>query len=206
MKREARERRRSEILDVATTLLAERGYRDATMLEIAERASASKETLYSWFGGKAGLYEAAIRRNAARVQDALAAQLIREASTETVLTEFGAALLELLLGEDAVAINRAAIAEARSDPTLARSLAKAGRDATLPPFVAFLEARKEELAIEDAGAAAEQFLGLLIRDSQVRRLLGLTTAPSRSEACRQAKRATAAFLQIYRRDSGKTKA
>lgn len=61
------------------------------------------------------------------------------APPEIVLKEFCAALLELLLGDSAVAINRAAISEAQSDPSLARTLASAGREATLPAFIRFLE-------------------------------------------------------------------
>jgi AcrR family transcriptional regulator len=49
--------RREEILKVALCVLAERGYRGASMREIAERSRASKETLYAWFGNKRGLFE-----------------------------------------------------------------------------------------------------------------------------------------------------
>ena len=48
---------REEILEVALSVLAERGYRGASMREIAERAQASKETLYSRFGNKRELFE-----------------------------------------------------------------------------------------------------------------------------------------------------
>ena len=49
--------RREEILEVALAVLAERGYRGASMREIAVRSQASKETLYAWFGNKKGLFE-----------------------------------------------------------------------------------------------------------------------------------------------------
>lgn len=199
MKASTRERRREEILDVATAVLAERGYRDATMLEVAARASASKETLYAWFGGKAGLYEAVIERNARRVQDVLRRHLNDEDPLDTALADFGAALLELLLGEDAVAINRAAIAEARSDPTLARTLAQAGRESTLPIFVSFLDERRKSLKLDDPQDAAEVFLGVLLRDAQVRRLLGVVEAPGRKEIRQRAQAAAQAFLRLYAR-------
>jgi AcrR family transcriptional regulator len=75
MKAASRDKRRDEILDVAIEVLSERGYRDASMLEVARRASASKETLYAWFGDKGGLFEAVIRRNAQAVQAVLARHL-----------------------------------------------------------------------------------------------------------------------------------
>ena len=71
MKKSSRTPRRAHILDVAAKILAERGYRDTTMLEVARRASASKETLYAWFGDKLGLFEAVMRRNAGAVRLAL---------------------------------------------------------------------------------------------------------------------------------------
>jgi AcrR family transcriptional regulator len=165
MKAASRDKRRDEILDVAIEVLSERGYRDASMLEVARRASASKETLYAWFGDKGGLFEAVIRRNAQAVQAVLARHLEGDAPTELVLVDFGRALLQLLLGDSAVAINRAAISEATSDPGLAQTLSKAGRDATLPSFIRFLEQRRKpgDLRMEAASEAAEDYLGLLLR-------------------------------------------
>ena len=199
MKAGARERRRDEILDVATALLAERGYRDTSMLEVARRASASKETLYAWFGDKHGLFEAVVRRNAEAVQSVLARHLEGEAGTEAVLLEFGRALLELLLGDSAVAVNRAAISEARSDPRLAKILAAGGRDATLPSFRRFLalRGRAGELQIGSAAEAAEDYLGLLLGDAQVRRLLGVLAAPDTAQIEARAARAAKSFLRLY---------
>ncbi len=186
-------------MDIAVDVLAERGYRDTTMLEVAKRASASKETLYAWFDSKAGLFEAVIQRNAETVQTALADILAEKAPVDRVLKAFGHSLLTLLLGDGAVAINRAAISEARSDPTLAETLARAGRDATLPAFVVYLDRQAAcgVLTLDTAGEAAEQFLGLLLGDMQVRRLLGLLPAPTAAEAEARADRTARAFLRLY---------
>jgi AcrR family transcriptional regulator len=169
------------------------------MLEIARRASASKETLYAWFGDKQGLFEAVIRRNAEAVKAVLAQHLEGDAPTEIVLADFGRALLQLLLGDSAVAINRAAISEARSDPRLAQILASAGRNATLPSFVRFLELRQRygALKLDLPAEAAEDFLGLLIGDTQIRRLLGLVAAPKRAWIEARAGRAATNFLRLY---------
>ncbi|MDP6342913.1 MAG: TetR/AcrR family transcriptional regulator [Alphaproteobacteria bacterium] len=186
-------------MDIAVEVLAERGYRGASMLEIANRASASKETLYAWFGDKPGLFEQVIRRNARAVQAALAPRLENDTTAESVLVAFGQALLRLLLGEDAVAINRAAISEAASDSRLAQVLASAGREATLPDFIRFLEghSRNGTWQIDTPSEAAEDFLGLLIGDSQIRRLLGLLPAPGEAEILARANRAAARFSRLY---------
>ena len=199
MKAASRDKRRDEIMNAAIEILSERGYRDASMLEVAKRASASKETLYAWFGDKRGLFESVIRRNAEAVQAVLARHLEGDASTERVLVDFGRALLELLLGDSAVAINRAAISEARSDPSLAQILASAGREATLPSFIRFLELCRERgaLRIEAPSQAAEDFLGLLLADTQIRRLLGLFAAPKKAQFEARAVRAAKNFLRLY---------
>jgi AcrR family transcriptional regulator len=199
MKTASREGRRDEIMDVAVKILSEKGYRDASMLEVARRASASKETLYAWFGDKQGLLEALISRNARTVQDVLARHLDGDAPPERLLFEFGRALLELLLGESAVALNRAAISEAPSDPTLARLLASAGRETVLPSFVRLLEIHNERatLSVEDSSRAAEDFLGLLLGDTQVRRLLGVMPPPGKAQISARARRATDNFLRLY---------
>lgn len=201
----ARDQRRDEILDTAARVLAEKGYRDMSMLEIARRASASKETLYAWFGDKQGLLEALIARNAGRVQQVMTQHLDDEAtpagtSPDHLLLEFGQALLDLLLGESAVAINRAAISEAKADPALARLLTKAGRDSVLPGFVRLLERHRTRgtLAFDDPSRAAEDFLGLLLGDCQIRRLLGVLPPPRKAQIAARAARATETFLQLYK--------
>ena len=200
MQEASRAKRRGELMDIAVEVLVERGYRDTTMLEVAKRASASKETLYVWFGDKRGLFEAIIRRNAQAVQSVLANHLEEHAPTERILADFGCALLALLLGDSAIAINRAAISEARSDPTLAQTLASAGREATLPAFIHFLKQHRERgfLAIESPSDAADDFLGLLLGDLQTRRLLGVMPTPGKAQIQSKAARAAKAFLALYK--------
>ncbi len=199
MKEDKRAKRRDHILDISVEVLAERGYRDANMLEVARRAKASKETLYSWFGDKRGLFEAVIRRNAASVQVVMADQLEADVPTEEAIAAFGAALLTLLMGDAAVALNRAAIAEAASDQTLADTLVAEGRQATLPAFVRYLDGQAERgnLQLTAPQEAAEDFLGLLMGDLQIRRLLGASAKPSKAQIDARARAATEKFLRLY---------
>lgn len=199
MKESDRVGRRDRILDVAVAALAEYGYRDTTMLEVARRASASKETLYAWFGNKPGLFQAVIERNAEAVRDVVAGHLEGDAPVEAALADFGYALAGLLLGESAVAINRAAISEARTAPTLARILSDSGREATLPVFIRYLERCRSRgvLTFDDPREAAETFIGLLLGDAQVRRLLGAMAMPPSARLRTRATLASRRFLLIY---------
>lgn len=195
----AKDNRRDEVMDAAMELLVERGYRDTTMLAVAKKASASKETLYAWFGDKTGLFKAIIERNAETVQRSLLLSIDSETPPDAALTDFGTALVLVLAGDGAIAINRAAISEVRKDPTLANVLSEAGREKTLPILVSYLkrQASTGRLKLDDPAQAAADFLGLLMSDLQIRRLLGRARPPTRKQAAEKAACSVTKFLRLY---------
>jgi AcrR family transcriptional regulator len=192
--------RREEILKVALSVLAERGYRGSSMLEIARRAQASKETLYAWFGDKRGLFEELVRWQAERVDAVITPNLERHADDPSeVLRGFALELQRLLLGDRAVVINRAAISEAASDPTFARILATQGRGSVVPKLERYLEGQRERgrLVFEDAGSAVDALIGLTIGDQQIRRLLGMLPMPEPEQIEARAERTVKQFLVLF---------
>src|ERR671910_3833855 len=143
-KRRSSVERREEILEVALSVLAERGYRGASMREIAERAQASKETLYSWFGNKRELFEELVGWQAERVDAVVAPNLERDGDDPSeVLRGFALELQRLLLGDRSVVINRAAISEAPADPSFAKVLSAQGRGSIVPKLVRYLEGERD---------------------------------------------------------------
>ncbi|MEL7215813.1 MAG: TetR/AcrR family transcriptional regulator [Pseudomonadota bacterium] len=184
--------REQAILDAARAELIAVGWKKASMTAIARRAGASKETLYAWFGNRAGLFERLIRENAAQADLALAA----EGSIEDVLTGFGTALLSLLTSPVSLALNRAAIAEADHDASLGRLLLEAGKGATMPGFAALITRGIEEGALDIANPAqaAEDYLGLLKGDMQIQLLL---TCGEPGDPHEQARHATRQWLRLY---------
>jgi AcrR family transcriptional regulator len=56
------DRTRSEILEVATSEFADRGYAGARVDEIADRTRTTKRMIYYYFGGKRQLYEAVLEQ------------------------------------------------------------------------------------------------------------------------------------------------
>lgn len=64
--------RERQLVDVAEAVFAERGFRDASMDEIALRAGVTKPVLYDHFGSKEGLMAACIRRSGAQLFTAIA--------------------------------------------------------------------------------------------------------------------------------------
>ena len=195
--------RREEILKVALSVLAERGYRGASMREIAVRSQASKETLYAWFGNKRGLFEELVRWQAERVDAVIAPNLERDGDDPSEdLRGFALELQRLLLGDRAVVINRAAISEATSDPTFARILATQGRGSVVPKLERYLEGQRERgrLDFEEVGTAIDVLIGLAIGDQQVRRLLGVLPMPEPEQIEARAERAVRGFLTLFGRE------
>ena len=54
--------RREQLIEIARTLFAERGFDGASVEEIAARAEVSKPVVYEHFGGKEGLYAVVVDR------------------------------------------------------------------------------------------------------------------------------------------------
>jgi len=192
-------RRRDQILDAALGLLEEHGYRDTTMLQVANRARASKNTLYQHFPTKQALFAALVARAAAAMNADIVDALQADQPPEATMRSFGTHLLRLLTGRQSLAINRAAIAEAAVAPELALALAANGRDHTSPLLARYLKQQMaaghlRQVPLPDA---IECFIGLLVGDLQVRLLWGVAEPPGDAVIQARAKRAAARFMVLF---------
>ncbi|SFC90657.1 TetR/AcrR family transcriptional regulator C-terminal domain-containing protein [Streptomyces aidingensis] len=189
--------RRAAALDAALAELLGRGVTGLTMQGVAARAGSSKESLYSWFGSRQGLLAALIERQAEQVNTAVAAAVARPADDiAATLTAIARNLLTLLVGDVSVALNRAAM----TSEELAALLLRHGRHTTGPLVADFLGAlaRRGRLRIDDPGEAFQLLYGLVVRDLQIRVLLG-EPAPAEEELSAQARTAVRRFLALTAR-------
>lgn len=185
--------RRAFVLDATFAELADRGYQNLTMTGIAQRAGASKETLYSWFGNKKGLIAALVHDQAAEADARLVDVLGEAADIEGTLVAFAERLLALLTGERSVALNRAAM----TDPELAELLLREGRHRTGRLVERYL-AEAHSRGRLHAPRPEESFTllyGLVVRDTQIRVLLG-DPAPPPAAVAERAATAVRQFLEI----------
>ncbi|OJF12768.1 TetR/AcrR family transcriptional regulator [Couchioplanes caeruleus] len=162
--------RRQAALDAALAELVAHGLDGTTMQAVAARAGCSKESLYAWFGNRDGLLSALIRRQAEQVNTAVAAALDRPTQPRTTLVAIAENLLHLLTSDASLALNRAAMANAE----LAALLLRHGRHTTGPLVEAFLArlAGEGRLRVDDPADAFRLLYGLVVRDAQIRALLG----------------------------------
>lgn len=188
-----REERQRRVLDAALEELTEHGYDKSTMLGVASRAGASKETLYSWFGNKQGLFSALITQNADASAERVEAALAGDGDPRETLVGYSIGLLSLLTGEGSVAINRAAM----SSPELSEMLLESGRFRVGPIVESYLErlANQGVIKISSPADAFVLLYGLVIQDTQIVVLLG-HDAPSKAAIKKRAVAAVDRFLQL----------
>lgn len=193
---ERKAQRRRAIEAAAYRALAERGYAGASMLAVATAAGASNETLYRWYGSKLGLFGALVAANAREARESLEAAIAARADPIMALAAVAPALLALVLGERAVALNRAAAADETGE--LGRAIAAQGRETIVPLIAALCEQAMAEgaLSAPSARQAAEWFIALVIGDAQIRRVIGAASEPAAAEIEARAASAMAAFARL----------
>ncbi|TPL04460.1 TetR/AcrR family transcriptional regulator [Mesorhizobium sp. B2-4-10] len=191
--------RRERIEEAAYAVLRETGYKSASLLAIAKRASASNETLYNWYGNKQTLFRSLIEANAGEARKLLEDALHQARDPLETLNLLGPVLLTLVTGDKAVALNRAAAGDVNDTGTLGQSIAQFGRN-TIMPLVGDLlrtASRAGLIACDDPAEAADIYISLLIGDLQVRRIVGVLEELPRAEIEQRSNRAFTLFLRLY---------
>lgn len=195
--------RQQAVLTAALDLLVEEGDR-LTMTAVARRASCSKETLYKWFGDRDGLLTATVQWQATKVRaPRVDRRSLDAASLRQSIEQFARDLLGTLAGEVSVTLNRLAVTDAGAQKRgLGQIVLENGRLEMGRRLKPVLEAGRDArlLRFESSEEAFRTFFGLVVRDVQIRLLLGedLHLPPARIEA--DARAAAEQFLQLYRRE------
>lgn len=192
--------RQQAVLTAALALLVEGGDR-LTMTAVARRASCSKETLYKWFGDRDGLLTATVQWQAAKVRmphvdrRRLDAQVLRQG-----VEQFALDLLTTIVGQVSVTLNRLAIEHAGAEKRgLGAIVLENGPLAIRQRLKPVLEAGREArlLRFDNSEDAYRTFYGLVVRDAQIRLLLGESLSYPPAEVERDARAATAQFFELY---------
>lgn len=200
MRQDTREKRQAEIEAAAYDVLEERGYSGASMLAIARKARASNETLYNWYGDKTGLFGALVRGNAAACREHLETRVTQGGDAIATLSGFGPALLGMLTGDRAVALNRAAAADTTG--ALGKILAEEGRKTIAPLLADVLDLARSQNLLDgkDLHEMTETYLNLLIGDIQVRRVTGQLPQLTPEECERRSAQALRHMQALYNSD------
>ena len=202
LREEAFTPRQQQVLTAALELLVEGGA-GLTMTAVARRASCSKETLYKWFGDRDGLLTATVQWQAAKVRVPRVDRYKLDATTlRQSIEQFARDLLGTLAGEISVTLNRLAVTHAGDEKMdLGTIVLENGRLEMGRRLKPVLEAGSDArlLRFDSSEEAFRTFFGLVVRDVQIRLLLGDDLELSQDDIDRDARRATEQFLTLYER-------
>lgn len=192
--------RQKDVLDAALHLLVE-GDGALTMARIARKANCSKETLYKWFGDRDHFLEAMVQWQASKVRVMpLKREAVDISSLFSSLEHFARDWLMVLSSVTSIALNRLAVGTAGADNTrLGKIVLHNGPVAMarrLKPILALgVEAGLFDIEMMDE--AFRTFFGLVVRDMQIRLLLGDILVMDDEVIIREARNATRHFFTLY---------
>ena len=192
--------RQKDVLDAALALLVEAGD-TLTMTSVARRASCSKESLYKWFGDRDGLLTATVQWQASKVRAVpVNPEAFNLASLTAGLQRFASDWLHVLSGTISVALNRVAVGHAGSDKhDLGVIVLENGPFAMARRLKPLLQLGRDTglLRFDETDEAFRTFFGLVVRDVQIRLLLGDRLELTDASIERDSLRATQQFLALY---------
>ncbi|HEY1258640.1 MAG TPA: TetR/AcrR family transcriptional regulator [Stellaceae bacterium] len=163
------------ILAAAKRTFLASGFGAVSMDTIAREAGVSKATVYAHFAGKEELFGAVIGRECEQRFAGFSAHELDPCDARASLTVLARRFLDLLLSPDAIALHRIILAEVPRFPALGDVFWRAGPERNLAQIEAFLRgaAAAGSLDLVDTRLAAEQFVGLVRGETQLRHLLRL---------------------------------
>ncbi len=167
--------KQTAILSVASKLFLERGYDAVSLDDILEKVGGSKATLYSYYGGKEGLFAAAVQNTCKCKLASFQTLDIVNLDPKAGLTAFGKQFLRAISDPYGRSMFRAMIAEAERFPKLAAAFFEAGPEAAIRLLQLHIEhwQKSGSLGRGNAEALAIQFIGLIMGNFHLKNLLGL---------------------------------
>ncbi|MGI9355266.1 MAG: TetR/AcrR family transcriptional regulator, partial [Rhizobiaceae bacterium] len=173
-------------------------------LQFSAEASCSKETLYSWFSDRDGIFAALVEEQAQSMGAALDAAVDvlskgNRTSFEARLLHHAIALLDIMTGHAVIAVNRIAMSQTCVEKP---ALGEATRNMWDIEIVRRFEklfaegARSGDIAKYDTKLQFDGLLGLLVGDRQRRLLLGENARPKNDEMHGIAQKAVTYWLRL----------
>jgi AcrR family transcriptional regulator len=192
---ETPERRRERIVRMAWPLFLKKGYDNVSIDEIIGVVGGSKATIYAWFGGKEGLFEAVVRQKCSDV--VLAIHADPAGSLEAQLTEIGHSFLAMVLSPPILEFHRLMVSIGRTFPETGRLFYQTGPASAYGIVATWIAKQQEEGRIveEDPYRLAVLFLDMLIGEHQLSWLTGMPRAARREKIDETVRIAVRVFLR-----------
>ena len=188
--------RRLAFLGAATAIFQEKGYANTTLDDIIARSGGSRQTLYSLFGGKQGLFEVILVERTRRIFVVFHAKDLLDRAPREMLMEIGSQFLETILKPDALGTYKLMLAESALMKELAKKFWETGPGRARALLAGYFEQQtlRGRLRLDNPEQAANQFLDMLSGSIQMQCLLGLRETPEPEEIGKFVQTAVDCFL------------
>lgn len=196
-------RKRTAIVEAATTTFLQKGYLGTSMDEIAALAGVSKQTVYKHFADKERLFSEVVTSTVNEASDPVHAEVLDLRDTGDLaadLCDLARRQLALVMQPKLMQLRRLVIAESSRFPELGRTFYEQGPGRTIATLAATFQrlAARGLLALDDPDLAAEQF-NWLVMSAPLNHamLLGHDRPLTKRELERHADDAVRTFLAAY---------
>jgi TetR/AcrR family transcriptional regulator, mexJK operon transcriptional repressor len=192
---ETAEQRRERIVRLAAPLFLKKGYDNVSIDEIIGIVGGSKATIYSWFRGKEGLFEAVVRQKCSDV--VMAIHVDAAGSLEAQLTEIGHSFLAMVLSPPILEFHRLMVSIGRTFPETGRLFFETGPASAYRMVATWIAKQQKDGRIceEDPYRLAVLFLDMLIGEHQLSWLTGIPRAARRDKIDETVRIAVKVFLR-----------
>lgn len=193
------ERRRLELIHIAEDVFLERGYADATMDDVAQRAGASKATLYKFFGSKEGLFAASVHQHVP--MSISGPDDDPNGNVHDRLIAWGHGVIEMIATPRTVALYRVIVSEVTRAPELGRLFHDSGPAEAERAVAALIRqgVAHGELDCDDPEILADLFVSMVLGSWLRMALVGIICPRPGEE---QVKRAVDMVFALYGTKTG----
>lgn len=195
--------RRQALLDAARDVFLEKGFANATIDAVVDRAGGSKATVYALFESKEGLF-AALVAEAAEELSTLVQGYALDGNIEEDLRDFGRHYLEVLTRPERLALFRLVLGECGRVPEVGEIFFRTGPQAIFRRVAEMLRsaAARGQIALTDVDAMAHFFIDALRGHVHMEVMLNPTRRPTPKEIERHVDFVVQTLLRACRHSAG----
>lgn len=186
--------RRERLVRLAAPLFLKKGYDNVSIDDIIGVAGGSKATIYAWFGGKQGLFEAVVRQKCDDVT--LAIDIDAGGTLEEQLTKIGQSFVTMVLTPPILEFHRLMVSIGRTFPEAGRLFFQSGPISAYAIVARWIERHQKDgrLIDEDPYQLAVLFLDMLIGEHQLGWLTSMPRAAQKAKIDETVRVAVRVFL------------
>jgi AcrR family transcriptional regulator len=171
-----------ELIAVAAEQFLEIGFDAVAVDNLIGRVGGSRRNVYDYFGGKEGLFKAAMLHVSTEMAKPLDELKIEGLEAEVVLPAFGRQLVRTALSPQTLAVHRLLTNEGRRFPEVAQAMFAASYQKILDKLAIWIAAHQASPVSKlnpniSPTVLAEQFLSMTSSDVKLRAIVGLVHPP-----------------------------